>query len=146
MAVEAVFWFFPAVWWLERRLIDERERACIEQTAPWHCRNSHRCHSGDLRRTETFASVCASAHGPPSQAGRRHSKWTGFAGYFDMALELTAELGPPPPPPGVPDRFDRSSAPSIFTALQEQLGLKLESTRGSVDVLIIDHVEPPTPD
>ena len=30
MAVEAVFWFYPVVWWIERRLIDERERACDE--------------------------------------------------------------------------------------------------------------------
>jgi bla regulator protein blaR1 len=30
MAVEAVFWFYPLVWWIERRLIDERERACDE--------------------------------------------------------------------------------------------------------------------
>jgi hypothetical protein len=35
---------------------------------------------------------------------------------------------------------------SLFTALREQLGLKLESTRGVVDVIVIDHVEGPTLD
>ena len=35
---------------------------------------------------------------------------------------------------------------SLFTALDEQLGLKLESIKGAVDVLVIDHVERPTPD
>jgi bla regulator protein blaR1 len=70
---------------------------------------------------------------------------TGLTGDFDIDLEMTAELGPPPPPPGAPDRVDRTSAPSIFTALQEQLGLKLDSRRGAVEVLVIDHVEPPVP-
>jgi uncharacterized protein (TIGR03435 family) len=70
---------------------------------------------------------------------------TGLAGTFDIDLALTTELGPPPPPPGVPDQVDRSAAPSIFTAVQEQLGLKLEPRRGPVDFLVIDHIERPSP-
>ncbi len=38
-----------------------------------------------------------------------------------------------------------SDDPDLFTAVQEQLGLKLESTHASVPVLVVDHVEPPTP-
>ena len=66
---------------------------------------------------------------------------TGLTGDFDIELEMTAEFGPPPPPPGLPDQVDRTSAPSIFTSVQEQLGLRLDSQRGPVDVLVIDRVE-----
>ena len=48
------------------------------------------------------------------------------------------------PPPGVDLPAADPTLPSLFTALQEQLGLKLESTKGPVDVLVIDHVEKPT--
>jgi len=36
------------------------------------------------------------------------------------------------------------AGPALFTAIQEQLGLKLESTKGAVEVLVIDHVEQPS--
>jgi uncharacterized protein (TIGR03435 family) len=72
---------------------------------------------------------------------------TGLPGSFNIELTFdptsAAALGPPGANPGPPIRDD--TAPSIFTALQEQLGLKLESTRGPVDVLVVDAAEPPTP-
>jgi bla regulator protein blaR1 len=75
---------------------------------------------------------------------------TGLAGKFDFKLEWTPDpnqsfgnFGPPPPgaeapPPGDP------SGPSIFTAVQEQLGLRLESEKGPVEMVVIDRVEKPS--
>jgi len=45
-----------------------------------------------------------------------------------------------------PDLAKTDDAPSIFTAVQEQLGLKLERTRVPTEMFVIDHVEKPTPD
>jgi uncharacterized protein (TIGR03435 family) len=74
---------------------------------------------------------------------------TGLSGQFDFELSFTPEQMPQGPPPGAngpPLPPIDPNGPSLFTALQEQLGLKLESTKGSVDVLVIDRVEPPTID
>jgi len=49
-------------------------------------------------------------------------------------------------PPNVSVTNNDSGLPSVFAALEEQLGLKLESTRAPLDVLVIDSVERPTPD
>jgi uncharacterized protein (TIGR03435 family) len=62
-------------------------------------------------------------------AGRPVFDKTGLAGLYAFKLEYGG-AGP--------------DALSVFTALQEQLGLKLESARGSVEVLVIDHIEHPT--
>ena len=58
---------------------------------------------------------------------------TGLKGPFAIDLEYSQDQ-------------TASDKPSIFTAVQEQLGLKLESTRAPVDVLVVDSVERPSPD
>jgi len=73
---------------------------------------------------------------------------TEFTGTFDVKLEFTPEgttfgAGGFAPPGGLPPGFD-TSGPSIFTVLQEQLGLRLESQKAPGEVLIIDHVEKPS--
>ena len=71
---------------------------------------------------------------------------TGLSGNYDVLLTWTPDQAPTAPV-GRPDTapFD-PNGPSVFTAIQEQLGMKLESTKGPVEVLVIDHVEKPTSD
>ena len=86
------------------------------------------------------------------QLGRNVLDQTGLKGNYDFTLKWAPDpnsagmmQGPPgggPPPDSAPP--PDASGPSIFTAVQEQLGLKLESTKGPVDILIIDHVEQPS--
>jgi uncharacterized protein (TIGR03435 family) len=75
--------------------------------------------------------------------GRSVIDKTGYGAPFDITLDFLPDQvtsAVPPPPPGAP--VDPNN-PSILVALQEQLGLKLDSARGPVDVLVIDHVERP---
>ncbi|HEY6347107.1 MAG TPA: M56 family metallopeptidase [Bryobacteraceae bacterium] len=76
---------------------------------------------------------------------------TGITGKFDIHIEYSTEGakfaaiivmpndGPPPSPVS-----DPTGVPSIFTAMQEQLGLRLESAKGPVDRFVIDHIERPS--
>jgi uncharacterized protein (TIGR03435 family) len=72
---------------------------------------------------------------------------TGLTGNFDLRAEWTLDEnqalaflppGTPPPPPS------DTAGPSIFTAMQEQLGLKLISQKGPVEILVIDRAEKPS--
>ena len=77
---------------------------------------------------ETFARNLAGG------TGRNVIDRTGLTGSYDLELEFT------------PDQSPDNTGPSLFTAIQEQLGLKLESQRAPVEVLVIDKLEKPTPD
>jgi uncharacterized protein (TIGR03435 family) len=86
------------------------------------------------------------------QLGRQVLDKTGLTGNYDVRLKWSPdETQPPSGPDNNPTSTARaapppdSSRPSIFTALQEQLGLKLESQKGPVDVLVIEHIEEPSP-
>jgi uncharacterized protein (TIGR03435 family) len=73
--------------------------------------------------------------------GRTVTDQTGFSGVFDVDLKFRADdtlAGFPPSPVPV-----ETASPSIFSAVQ-QLGLRLESAKGPVEVLVIDHVRKPS--
>jgi uncharacterized protein (TIGR03435 family) len=74
--------------------------------------------------------------------GRPVANRTGLAGTFDFDLQWTS--GPVAQAPGASALTD--DGPSIFAALQEQLGLRLESARDAFDVVVVDAVHRPTPD
>jgi uncharacterized protein (TIGR03435 family) len=71
---------------------------------------------------------------------------TGLTGNYDFDLKWTPDegIGGDAGAHGGPAGDDPSaSGPTLFTALQEQLGLKLESGKGPVDVVVVDHIEKP---
>jgi uncharacterized protein (TIGR03435 family) len=71
---------------------------------------------------------------------------TGVKGSFDINLEWTPDQSQPrgPKESAEPLPVDDGAGPTIFTALQEQLGLKLEPRKGPVEILVIDRVEKPS--
>jgi uncharacterized protein (TIGR03435 family) len=71
---------------------------------------------------------------------------TGLTGRYDFTLNWTADesqfaqMGARVPPP----TDDANAPPNLYTAMQEQLGLKLEAVRTKADVVVIDHIEKPS--
>ncbi len=72
---------------------------------------------------------------------------TGLTGRYDFNLNWTPDqsqfgaMGAKVPPPNLDDP---NAPPSLYTALQEQLGLKMDATKAKADVIVIDHVEKPS--
>jgi uncharacterized protein (TIGR03435 family) len=71
--------------------------------------------------------------------GRLVVNRTGLTGRYDLTLRWT-----PDETPLLNGEPDPNAPPGLFTAIQDQLGLKLESGKGPVPVLVIDHIEPPS--
>lgn len=100
--------------------------------------------------TATKVTMDALANQLSGQVGRTVMNKTGLHGEYDIELEWTPDpgqsagsLGALPPGGEAPPPVD-SSGPSIFTAVQEKLGLKLEGTKAPVKVIVIDYIEKPS--
>ncbi|HVW09410.1 MAG TPA: TIGR03435 family protein [Bryobacteraceae bacterium] len=85
------------------------------------------------------ARVADLAQGISGEIGRPVVDETGLQGRYEIRLNLAPYIARAGEPGGNPGQLDVMSI--LFTGLQEQLGLKLESKKLSVDILVIDHVE-----
>jgi uncharacterized protein (TIGR03435 family) len=91
--------------------------------------------TGDAVPMETLVSTLQSS------AGRPVFDKTGLSGLFDVKLEFMLETNGGNAPPAAPAD---PSGPTLVTAIEEQLGLRLESSKGPVEVLVIDSVARPS--
>ncbi len=72
--------------------------------------------------------------------GRPIVDQTGLKGKYDFTLKWSSQQSPDPSS----GQASRADTPTFFTAVQEQLGLKLVPSKGPVEVIVIDHIERPT--
>ncbi len=100
--------------------------------------------AGQTVITGNSASMEALARLLSSRVGRTVVEMTNLKGDYDFKMSFMPDMGPPPGPSGdgtgQPAGVD-AAGPSIFTALQEQLGLRLEPRKGPVEVVVIDSVQ-----
>jgi uncharacterized protein (TIGR03435 family) len=113
--------------------------------------------NGKMRLVGTQQTVSDLAQMLGGQLGRPVVDETGLKGKYDFTLDFTPEQGrgmpggmpmPMPPPGGGsggvmagPAGDNQEGGPTLITAIQEQLGLKLESKKGPVEILVVDHAE-----
>jgi len=122
------------------------------QKRPNFCGNINMGRSGSNRTLDAAGATMQSLieRALPNIVGRIVIDKTGLTGTFNVHMEWGADAPMPPPPgsagandPARPAPSTDTQGPSIFSAIQEQLGLRLEATKGPVEVLVIDHVEKP---
>jgi bla regulator protein blaR1 len=131
-------------------MVESKEGGCIARDPsklgqPPFCGNVL---GGASQLTGTAATVGDMALTLATTVGRKVIDKTGLTGKYDITLKYTPDesqiaMWTPsgvPPPPAPAD----TSGPSLFTALQEQLGLKLESQKAPVEIFVIDRAEKPS--
>ncbi len=105
-----------------------------------------------LTETMTFQAMPISglARSLESRLGRHIVDKTGLTGNYDFTLKFSTDRAQPQSAPGEssstpspPSQLD-PNAPFLLTAIQQQLGLKLEPGKGPVEVIVIDHIERPS--
>ena len=95
---------------------------------------------GQMQGINTTPELLANVLGSqPEIGGRMVLDKTGLTGKYDFMLKWTPDVGM-----GDAGAVAEASGPSLFTALQEQLGLRLDATKGMVDTIVIDSVEMPS--
>ena len=90
-------------------------------------------------RNVTMAAI-VSPLDPYGHLGRPVLDQTGLSGKFDFSLEFV-----PQPQAPAPEAQPEPTGPTFLEALRDQLGLELKSTSQAVEVVVIDHIEEPTP-
>jgi bla regulator protein BlaR1 len=118
------------------------------QKRPDFCGNLGAGGSGPTQTMDAFGITMTQFLGfLPNYTGRVVIDKTGFTAKFNAHLVFERDPAPGPGAKGDPENRPAqidSSVPSLFTAIEEQLGLKLESTKGPVEVLVIDRIERPS--
>jgi uncharacterized protein (TIGR03435 family) len=124
---------------LGARLTESKDCSAVDPSKP----GCGRINRSPRTIRATSVSLGTLAHSLAEILGRTVVDKTGLTGTFDISVEWApddAQLAMLPP--GVPR--PTSDGPSIFVAIQEQLGLKLESQKGPVEMFVIDRAEKPS--
>ena len=117
---------------------------CGSSTGPKETREERRTANGSVTTRRTCAAMAGLISSLSTALQSPVLDRTGLTGMWDIERSYTGERRRNADAATV--ARDPNDAPALFTALEEQLGLKLEPSRGPVEVLVIDSVERPTPD
>ena len=112
-------------------LVAARRRPPLHPAAPGAEENLTFGDGRIIARAMSMSALADRLSGPIFKLGRPVVDMTGIEGAYDFTLRWTTDTAP----------VDADAAPSLFTALEEQLGVRLETRELTVAVLVVDHAE-----